>query len=146
MTNQNKVVKTLEEALANSYALTIKTQNYHWNVTGPNFKPLHELFQAQYEDLFDSTDEFAERMRALGVKVEASFEHFAKIAKTKKGDENLSAKEMVQDLALDHQSLIRLLKEAIVIAQENDDEGTADIFIQRVKIHEKALWMLESSK
>lgn len=144
--NQNKVIKLLEEVLANSYALTVKTQNYHWNVTGPNFKPLHELFGAQYEELFAALDEFAERIRALGMKVETNFEHFSKLNLAKKGNENFSGDEMLQDLALDHQVLIKMLKEGIVTAQSNGDEATADMFIARVQIHEKALWMLESSR
>ncbi len=146
MNNQNEVIKVLEEVLATNYTLLLKTQNYHWNVSGPNFKPLHELFEVQYNDLFASTDEYAERIRALGVKVEASFEHFGKLSKIKKGNENLSANEMLQDLALDHQELIKFLKHGITIAQKNNDEGTADIFIQRTKVHEKALWMIEMSK
>ena len=144
--NQNKVVKTLEEALATSYALVVKTQNYHWNVSGPNFKSVHELFGAQYEELFAALDEIAERIRALGVKVEASFEYFSKLNKAKKGNENLDNKEMLQDLALDHQALIEILKNGIEIAQKNGDEATADMFIGRVMVHEKALWMIESSK
>ena len=143
--NQSEVVKTLEEVLGNSYGLVVKTQNYHWNVVGANFKPLHELFGAQYEELFDALDEFAERIRALGVKVEASFESFSKLNKAKKGNENLSAVEMIKDLTLDHQAIIKILKNGIVIAQKNGDEATADMFISRVQIHEKALWMLESS-
>ncbi len=144
--NQNEVVKTLEEVLSTSYALVVKTQNYHWNVSGTNFKPLHELFGIQYEELFTALDDFAERIRALGVKVEANFEHFTKLNKAKKGNENLSANEMLQDLALDHQALIKMLKEGIVISQKNGDEATADMFIGRIQIHEKALWMIESSK
>ena len=144
--NENKVVKVLESVLANSYALVVKTQNYHWNVSGANFKPLHELFGLQYEELFAALDEFAERIRALGVRVEASFAHFANLSKAKNGNENLSANEMLQDLALDHQALISLLKEGIEIAQKNSDEASADILISRVQIHEKALWMIESSK
>jgi starvation-inducible DNA-binding protein len=144
--NQSAVIKVLENILASSYGLVVKTQNYHWNVSGPNFKPLHELFGAQYEELFTALDEFAERIRALGVKAEASFEHFIKLNQAKKGNENLSANEMLQDLALDHQALIKMLKDGIIIAQSNGDEATADMFIGRVQIHEKALWMIEVSR
>jgi starvation-inducible DNA-binding protein len=144
--NQNKVVKVLEGVLANSYALSLKTQNYHWNVAGVDFKSLHELFGAQYSELALAIDEIAERIRALGNKVEASFEHFANLSKAKKGNENFSSKEMLQDLAIDHQALINELKEGIKVAQKNEDEATADIFIKRAQIHEKALWMIESSK
>ena len=144
--NQNQVVKSLESILSNSYALMLKTQNYHWNVSGANFKALHQLFNEQYDELFLAVDEIAERIRALGVKVEASFEHFAKMAKAKKGNEQLSANEMLQDLALDHQALIDELKSSITLAQKNNDEATADIFITRTQVHEKALWMLEASR
>ena len=74
----NKTIEALEVVLASSYSLMLKTQNYHWNVVGPNFKPLHELFQLQYEDLFLAVDEVAERIRALGSLANGSFENFAK--------------------------------------------------------------------
>ena len=74
----HKTLENLEITLATSYALALKTQNYHWNVVGANFKPLHELFGAQYEELSDAIDEVAERIRALGSKVDGSFENFSK--------------------------------------------------------------------
>ena len=141
----NQVLKVLEQVLADSYALTIKTKNYHWNVVGDNFKALHEMFDAQYQDLSDAIDEIAERIRALGVRVEASLEYFSNLSQIKKGDETFDAKKMLQDLAADHHLMINLLKSGIVTAQKEGDEGTADIFIQRSKVHEKTLWMIESS-
>ena len=72
MTNY-KTTEILESILANSYGLSLKTQNYHWNVTGENFKTFHELFGEQYEDISDAIDELAERIRALGEKVEGTF-------------------------------------------------------------------------
>jgi starvation-inducible DNA-binding protein len=145
MKKNYQTIEVLEKVLANSYALALKTQNYHWNVVGENFKPLHELFGAQYEELFAAIDELAERIRALGAKVEATFEHFQKLNKFKNGDKNLEAKKMVQDLALDHESLTSDLKAGIKVAQEDGDEATADMFISRAQIHEKAIWMLKSS-
>lgn len=85
----SQIVKKLEKVLANSYALALKTQNYHWNVEGENFKSLHELFGAQYEELSEAIDEIAERIRALCEKVEASFENFQTLSEIKKGDKNL---------------------------------------------------------
>lgn len=136
----------LEEVLVNSYALMLKTQNYHWNVVGENFKPLHELFGAQYEELFAALDEIAERIRAIGSKVEATFENLQKLKKSKSGDKNLNAKAMLKDLITDHEALSKQLSEGVKIAQSEEDEGTADILISRAKVHEKALWMLESSQ
>jgi len=135
----------LEQTLANSYVLSLKTQNYHWNVVGQNFKSLHELFGAQYEELTVAIDELAERIRALGSKVDGSFENFSKLSKFKSGDKNFDAQSMIQDLASNHESLIEALKTGIKAAQNEGDEATADMFIGRIQAHEKAAWMLRSS-
>jgi starvation-inducible DNA-binding protein len=142
---KNSIVKNLEVILASSYALTVKTQNYHWNVTGENFKSLHEMFGAQYEELFTALDEIAERVRALGSKVEAGFEHFAKISEIKSSSEKLDAQKMLQNLSADHKTLVQLLNDGVKTAQEDGDEGTADMLIGRLKAHEKTIWMIEAT-
>ena len=142
----HQTLLALEETLANSYLLMLKTQNYHWNVVGENFKSLHELFQVQYEELFVAIDEIAERIRAIGSKVEGRFEGFSKLSKFKKGDKNSDSKTMINSLVADHDELAKSLKLAVKTAQEELDEGTADMFIGRIKAHEKAIWMLESSR
>ncbi len=142
----HQTLLALEETLANSYLLMLKTQNYHWNVVGENFKSLHELFQVQYEELFVAIDEIAERIRAIGSKVEGSFEGFSQLSKFKKGDKNSDSKTMINSLVADHDELAKSLKLAVKTAQEELDEGTADMFIGRIKAHEKAIWMLESSR
>lgn len=142
----HKTIVMLEEVLVNSYALMLKTQNYHWNVVGENFKSLHELFEAQYNELFTAVDEIAERIRALGSKVEGTFENFQKLNKSKSGNKNLDAKGMLKDLIADHDALTKQLAEGIKTAESEEDEGTADILIARTKVHEKALWMLGSSQ
>ena len=144
MTN-NKIVEALELSLASSYALMLKTQNYHWNVVGPSFKALHELFQVQYEDLFIAIDDLAERIRILGPKVDGSFENFSKLNAGKKANPNLDAKAMVEDLIADNEAVVKTLKEGVKIAQGVEDEATVDMFISRTQIHEKAIWMLRSS-
>ena len=141
----HQTLENLEKVLANSYALVLKTQNYHWNVVGENFKTLHELFGAQYEEMANAIDEIAERIRALGSKVEGTFENFAKISKIKNANKNFKSSEMLQDLVSSHEILIEQLKIAIKTAQEEGDEATADIFIGRTQVHQKAVWMLESS-
>ncbi len=142
----HQTIQNLEKVLANSYVLALKTQNYHWNVVGENFKSLHELFGAQYEDLAAAIDEVAERMRALGSKVEGSFENFSKLSKIKSGDKNLDQKGMLKDLIASHEVLVEELKLAIKAAQAEEDEASADLFIGRATIHEKAIWMLTSSQ
>lgn len=141
----SQTVQNLEKVLAHSYVFQLKLQNYHWNVTGANFKSLHELFAAQYEDVSDAIDEIAERMRALNSKVEGTFENFSKLSRIKSGDKNLDHKAMINDLILGHEILVEELKNGIKAAQEEGDEVTADLFIGRSTAHEKAIWMLRSS-
>ena len=145
MTN-HQTIQNLEKLLAYSYVLSLKTQNYHWNVVGENFKSLHELFDAQYEELANAIDGIAERMRALGSKVEGTFENFSKLSKIKSGDKNFSKSEMIQDLVFGHELIVTDLKVAIKVAQDEGDEATADVFIGRIQSHEKAAWMLVSSQ
>jgi starvation-inducible DNA-binding protein len=146
MKKNHQTLEHLEKVLANSYALALKTQNYHWNVIGENFKSLHELFGAQYEELSDAIDEIAERMRALGSKVDGSFENFQKISEIKKGNKDFKNSEMLKDLISSHEFLTEQLKSGVKIAQDEGDEATADMFIGRTQVHEKAIWMLVASQ
>lgn len=136
---------SLEKTLANSYLLKLKLQNYHWNVVGANFKLLHELFGGQYEEVSGAIDEIAERLRALGSKVEATFKHFQKLSKIKDGDKNLNSVAMIKDLIGSHEIIVEDLKSGTRAAQAEGDEATADLFIGRTQAHEKAIWMLVSS-
>ncbi len=142
----HKTIQNLEQLLSDSYALALKTQNYHWNVVGENFKSIHELFGAQYEEISAAIDEIAERIRTLGSKVEGTFENFSKLSKIKSGNKNLNQKEMIQDLVSSHELVVEEMKSFIKVAQEEGDEATADMFIGRIQAHEKAIWMLVSSQ
>lgn len=142
----NDIVKKLEITLADTYALYLKTQNYHWHVRGPQFKSLHELFEMQYRELAEAVDSVAERLLMLGHKAPATFNEFNRLKTIKDGDSSISANQMVSELADDHSVLVRDLNQAIKIAQENNDEGTINLLSERIAAHEKAHWMLGSSK
>lgn len=146
MKKNHQTIENLEKLLANSYVLYLKTQNYHWNVVGENFKSLHLLFEEQYNELAAAVDEIAERIRALGAKVDGTFENFSKLSKIKSGNKNFGKIEMIQDLISSQEIIVEDLKAAIGVAQKEDDEGTADLFIGRIKAHEKAAWMLQASQ
>lgn len=139
------VIENLKSLLANSYALALKTQNYHWNVTGPNFKTLHVLFEEQYNDLSAAIDEIAERIRALGDKAPGSFKAYDKLSIIRDGDGELGPKEMLEDLSGGQMLVIDVLKKALVAAQDVGDEVTIGLIVDRMTEHEKALWMLQSS-
>ncbi len=143
--NNKKVAQSLYDVLGNSYALALKTQNYHWNVVGPNFKSLHELFDAQYEELSGAVDELAERIRALDINVAASFGAFAKTSKIKDGNENAKAQIMVKELFEDNRTLVKIIGDALKVSQKEGDEATSDLLIKRLEVHDKNAWMLKSS-
>lgn len=141
----SRVIKKLEVVLADTYALYLKTQNYHWHVKGPQFKSLHGLFEIQYQELALAVDNIAERILIMGYKAPATFNQYNQLKTIKDGDSNLSADQMVSELAKDNDTLVKDLNQAIKIAQEDADEGTVMLLSDRIAAHEKAHWMLASS-
>jgi starvation-inducible DNA-binding protein len=137
-------VDFLHKVLANSYALYLKLQNYHWNVEGANFGPLHDLFASQYNELAEAIDVIAERIRALNVKVPASLSIFANLQTMTEPQENYDWQHMVQDVEDSQLHLCTIIKAALQAANACHDEATADIMIDRIKCHEKAAWMLRA--
>lgn len=141
-TPETSVVETLSVLLADSYGLYLKTQNYHWNVTGPMFQSLHVLFQQQYEELALIVDEIAERIRALGAKAPGSYSAFAKLSTITEETGNPSAKEMIENLANDQNKIVESAKRLLDAASAVDDEASTDIAVGRISLHEKNRWML----
>jgi starvation-inducible DNA-binding protein len=143
--HNNKVGDELTHFLADTYLLYLKTQNFHWNVTGPHFQPLHTLFESQYKELADAIDEIAERIRALKCHTPASFSHFQKLSSLKEENGVPTAKEMLKQLTKDHEMVVHHAYIILVKVQKAHDEATADLLIQRIRSHEKHAWMLRSN-
>jgi len=131
--------KKLFNVLINSYALYLKTQSYHWNFVGQGFYEKHLLFQSQYEDLALAIDAIAERIRMLNEFVVISFEVLGKESKlskiTNKSD------DMMKDLCDSNKKLCGFIKDAM----KGADEVTQALLQERLAIHEKNCWFLESS-
>jgi starvation-inducible DNA-binding protein len=138
------VTAALSHLLADSYTLYLKTQNYHWNVTGPQFASLHALFQTQYEDLIAANDEIAERIRALGEKAPGSFSAFAKLAKIKEETGSPAWKDMVKNLSADQDRIVHTAQEAMKLAEDVEDQPTVDLLTTRIAQHQKNKWMLDA--
>ncbi len=144
MTNK-PVVDALKNVLADNYALYLKTQNYHWNVEGANFRGLHLLFEEQYTDLTMAIDTVAELIRGLGEKAPGTFDAYTKNTTIKPGNENASAEQMVKELTDDQAAIQKTLQTALEAAQKAGDEVVAGFMIERLTVHRKAAWMLKSS-
>lgn len=140
-----KMIESLQILLADTYALYLKTQNYHWHVVGENFKSLHELFEKQYQELALAIDDIAERIRTLGGKAPATFSELNSKKNLQDGNANNTSRQMVEELYLDNLSLSETLNKSASIAAEQGDEGSNDLLSKRVAIHEKAAWMLKAS-
>lgn len=142
----NSLVSKLKVVLADSYTLYLKTQNFHWNVTGPSFQSLHSLFEEQYNDLFAANDEIAERIRTLGEAAPGSFEQFLSLKTLDEAPATPpAANDMVNELAQDQEKIVASLTAALKEAQANDDEATIGLLVDRITTHEKNGWMLKSS-
>jgi len=142
----SEIANKLSVLLADSYALYLKTQNYHWHVKGPYFKTLHELFEVQYLELAQAVDDIAERLLILGHHAPATFKAFEQLKTIKDGDSNLTANQMVSELANDHNALVKDMNQSMVIAQKCNDEGTVNLLANLISTHEKARWMLNASR
>lgn len=139
-----RISQGLSHLLADSYTLYLKTHNYHWNVTGPMFQTLHLMFETQYNELALAVDLIAERIRALGVKAPGTYSEFASLTKITDGPKNPSARDMISELVIGQETVVRTARETFPIVSESHDEPTADLLTQRMQIHEKTAWMLRS--
>ncbi len=142
--DREKIADGLSKLLANTYTLYLKTHNFHWNVTGPMFNTLHLMFEGQYVELAEAVDTLAERIRALGFFAPGSYREFAQLSSIPEAQGVPSAEEMIRQLVQDHETIVRLTREAAPTAEEANDESTADLLTQRLQIHEKTAWMLRA--
>lgn len=140
------VIELLNCDLADAYLLLIKTKKYHWDVVGPQFRTLHELWEEQYEALTESIDSMAERIRALGGYPVGTAEGFLKHGSIQEHSGDIpAATEMVARLVSDHEQIIRNLRDHIdQCSEEFHDEGTADFLTGLMEGHEEMAWMLRS--
>lgn len=142
---RNSVAEALNATLADTYALYMKTHAYHWNVTGPQFRTLHLMFEEQYREMWAALDQIAERVRALGVFAPASGKQFAELTAIENADSTPpKADDMVKRLLKDHETLIKRARAGLEAAEEAGDAASADLLTVRIESHEKTAWMLRA--
>ncbi|MCR9196132.1 MAG: DNA starvation/stationary phase protection protein [Hyphomonas sp.] len=144
-TDRTKSARALKRLLSETYALYIKTHGYHWNVTGPRFQSLHEVFMTQYTELWAALDELAERIRALGHFAPGSSNEMMQDASIESDITVPDAETMVANLARGHEAVARAARDGIRVAEEAGDDVTADLMTQRATIADKTAWMLRAS-
>lgn len=134
----------LARMLADTYTLYLKTHNFHWNVTGPQFNTLHAMFMTQYSEIWAAVDEIAERLRALGAFAPGSYSAFAELATVREANGVPAAEAMVAELAADQATVVRTARAVLAVAEAANDQPTVDLMTQRMQVHEKYAWMLRA--
>ena len=147
MTDQAKgdCAEALSRVLADTYVLYLKTHNYHWNVEGSMFRALHEMFEEQYRDLWNTIDEIAERIRALGHYAPGTHEKFKRFASVQDNEDVPPADDMLGELITDNETVARTIRSVISTTQAAGDEASADLMVSRLAMHEKQIWMMKST-
>jgi starvation-inducible DNA-binding protein len=139
-----KIAEGLSCLLADSYTLYLMTHNFHWNVTGPMFNTLHLMFMGQYTEQWNALDLIAERIRALGFPAPGTYKEFVKLASVKEVEGTPKALDMVRHLVEAQEATARTARDLFALADEANDQPTADLLTQRLDVHEKTAWMLRS--
>ena len=139
------VADQIKKLLADSYTLYLQTHNFHWNVTGTQFRELHLMFEEHYIELAEAVDEIAERIRSLGYRSPGSFREFTELTSIEEDtDHKIEAMEMVRRLAVDNEAVLRTARQVVPACDEAGDEATLDLLTQRLDVHSKTAWMLRS--
>ena len=135
----------LSKLLADTYTLYLTTHNFHWNVTGPMFNSLHDMFMTQYTELWNAVDPIAERIRAVGHVAPGSYAEFGKLSSLPDAPAAPpKALKMVRILVEGHEAVARTARSLLPVVEAASDEPTTDILVQRLTVHEQTAWMLRS--
>lgn len=139
------LANTLKTLLASAYVLSIKAQNFHWNIEGKDFPQYHEFFGNFYEEVYDNTiDKLAEIIRQIDSYAPASLHRFAELSLIQDQTKIPRAELMMQELFADNQKILEMYKEAFKIANEANEQGICNFIADRIDAHGKHNWMLRS--
>jgi starvation-inducible DNA-binding protein len=141
----DKLQNALKIAFASEFSFYLKAHNYHWNVTGPMFPQLHDLFGKIYEEVYGSIDQFAEEIRALDTFVPASYARFNMLSQIDDETAIPEAQAMIAELLSDSERMNKLLKLTFNMATADGQEGLADFLAGRMDAHKKHSWMLRAT-
>ena len=134
----------LKVLLASTNSLSIKAQNFHWNVEGNNFPQYHDFFGNFYEEVYSSVDKIAEYIRTLDSYAPGSLSRYAELTIIEDQVKIPRPNLMFAELLSDNGKMIDLLNGCFVSAEEENKQGIANFIAERLDAHEKHSWMLRS--
>jgi starvation-inducible DNA-binding protein len=136
------IVQSLQTQVANAFILYLNYKHYHWQTFGPLFRDLHRLFDEFAGEVYETIDEIAERIRMIGQNPVSRIEEFLETASISSAGQSADMREMIREANQNSLQIISEIRQAIKIADENDDPGTADVLTKFVQVHEKHEWWL----
>ena len=139
-----QIAKGLSDLLADTFTLYLKTHNFHWNVTGPQFNTLHSMFELQYNELWVAIDVIAERIRSVGEFAPGTYAEYEERSSISVSKGVPTANQMLAQLVEGHEAVARTARKVYPAATAASDEATSDLLTQRLQVHEKTAWMLRS--
>ena len=139
---RSEICVALNTVMAETAVSTMMAQNFHWNVTGMNFAPLHQLFQEIYEDHFEGQDDLAERIKALDGRADGNLARMLERSSIVEPQADVTPTDMIATLLNAEEILAATLKASGEIAANHGDTLTEDLCIARGQVHEKFAWML----
>src|SRR5271155_2523380 len=138
-----RIAAALTVALADMFAIYIKTKNFHWHVSGPHFRDYHLLLDEQGEQIFASTDDIAERVRKIGGTTLRSIGQISKLQGIEDNDESYVAPgDMLRELVADNKKVVEAMRECHEVCDKHDDVATASILENFIDQAERRLWFL----
>ncbi len=143
--NRLAIAEGLKHLLADSYTLYLQTHNFHWNVTGIHFRELHLMFEEHYTELAIAVDDIAERIRTLDVAAPGTYKAFSQLSSIAEVEGVPTSTDMVGLLTKGHEQVIKTARQVLQLAQGADDESTAALVSDRMRVHEKTAWMLRAT-
>lgn len=138
------LVESLKRVLADTFTVYLKAHNYHWNITGPDFSQYHSFLDGYYNELWGAVDAIAEHIRALDAYAPGSMDRFKQLTSIEEAVNIPSALAMIADLGTDNRKISATLKAAFNDAIAADEQGVANFLADRIDIHAKHQWMLNS--
>lgn len=142
---RKEIVEGLTRLLADTYALRLKTQNFHWNVRGQMYFSLHEAFEEQYNDLAVAVDEIAERIRKLGAYTPGNLELYSELSNIEGVKRSLAAQDMVSHLIKDNEGMAKRMRDFCDLLDDAGDEATLDLLAGRIDMHEEVAWTMRAT-
>jgi len=139
-----ELIQSVNKQVATWTVLYTKLHNYHWNVKGPHFFTLHAKFEELYDEAAMVIDEFAERILALEGKPVGTLKECLELSFVEEATDTENEEDMVRTLSGDFTKLLDELQATINLAEQADDEGTADMLLGVMKSVRKHLWMFKA--